>query len=238
MINEAGSWADHHFPILFEDEHLVAVHKPSGLMIHPTGISEDKVFMLSLLRDQLGQYIFPIHRLDRGTSGVIIFGKSSEAASLLGKQIMEKTVGKNYLAVVRGWPPESGTIDYPLVPELGKEALPAVTHFRKISQSEIEHPIGLRYPTARFSLVEATLETGRRHQIRKHLDHLRHPVINCRFGDVKQNHYFRDVFGIRRLLLHSACLEFEHPFSGQRLKIEVAPDGDFVKALEITGLRL
>jgi tRNA pseudouridine65 synthase len=226
------------FPLLFEDAHYVAINKPPGILMHKTRISEDRVFVLQLLRDQLGERVFPLHRLDRATSGVLIFGKTAEAASRLGAEMMDKRVVKKYRAIVRGWPPESGTVDYALAdPESGKGPLPAVTHFVRLGSSEIEAPIGLRYKTARFSLVEAQLETGRRHQIRKHFAHLNYPVINDRrHGDVKHNKYFRDVFGLNRMFLHAHSLEWQHPFTGETQHCTAPVDDEFRQTLTLLQL--
>ena len=226
------------FPILFSDDHFIAINKPPGILMHRTRISEDTVFVVQLLRDQLGQRIYPVHRLDRATSGVLIFGKTPEASGRLGEQVMDKSVDKKYLVVVPGWTPESGTIDYALDdPDSGRGRLQAVTHFTLLGTSEIEAPIGLRYKTARFSLVEARLETGRRHQIRKHFAHLNYPVIgDKRHGDVKQNTYFREVFDMKRMLLHASELAFQHPFSGETILIQAPVDEEFTRALGIIDL--
>ena len=226
------------FPILYEDDHYVAINKPWGILMHRTRISEDTVFVVQILRDQIGRRIYPVHRLDRATSGVLIFGKTPEAAGLLGEQFMGKTVDKKYLAIVRGWTDETGEIDYALADaDSGKGLLPAVTNYRRLACSEIDAAIGLRYKTARFSLVQAMPETGRRHQIRKHLAHINHPVIgDKRHGDVKQNTYFREVFGMRRMLLHASELQCVHPVTGVSLHISASADTEFDRALEITGL--
>ncbi len=227
------------FTILYEDDLLVAINKPAGILVHRTGISEDKVFVLQLLRDQLGgARIYTTHRLDRGTSGVLVFAKTQDAARFLGEQFMGKTVEKKYWALVRGWLPEPGTIDYALADkETGKGHLDAVTHYSPMAKSEIDAPIGLRYKTARFSLVEARPETGRRHQIRKHFAHINHPVIgDVRHGDVKQNKYFRDVFGMKRMMLHSAFIQFEHPETREMLRIEAPVGEDFLFGLEMADL--
>lgn len=229
------------FPILYSDDYFVAINKPRGVLVHRTGISEDRVFVLQLLRDQLGgAHLFTTHRLDRGTSGVLIFGKTQEAARHLGEQFMGKTIEKKYLAVVRGWTDETGTIDYPLADkETGRGLLDAVTHFTRLGQSEIDAAIGLRYPTARFSLVAAEPETGRRHQIRKHFAHINHPIIgDKRHGDVKQNTYFREKFGMPRMLLHASELAFQHPVSGQSVRIAAPLDAEFEQALDIVALRI
>lgn len=226
------------FEILFEDEYYVGINKPPGILMHRTRISEDTVFVVQLLRDQLDQRVYPVHRLDRATSGALIIGKSAEAASRLGEQMMDKTVEKKYIGIVRGWMPDEGTIDYALDdPESGKGKLDAVTHYRCLGRSEIAAAIGLRYPTARFSLVEAQLETGRRHQIRKHFAHLNYPIINDRrHGDVKQNTYFRNVFGLNRMFLHSRTLAFEHPFSGERVQLSAGIDEEFERTLSLLQL--
>jgi tRNA pseudouridine65 synthase len=226
------------FTILFSDEHFVAINKPPGLLMHRTRISEDNVFVVQLLRDQIGQRVYPIHRLDRATSGVLILGKTADAAGRLGEQVMDKTVAKKYLAIVRGWVPETGTIDYALDdPDSGKGRLQAITHFVRLGTSEIDHPIGLRHKTARFSLIEAQLETGRRHQIRKHFAHLNYPVIgDKRHGDVKHNTYFREVFDLRRMFLHSLLLSFQHPFTNQPTTITAPVDEVFESTLQLLQL--
>ncbi len=227
------------FAILYEDDDYVAINKPGGILMHRTRISEDKVFVVQLLRDQLGARVYPVHRLDRGTTGVLIFGKTAEAAGKLGEQFMDKTVTKRYIAIVRGWVDEKGEIDYALAdPDSGKGRLPAVTHYACLGRSEIEAPIGLRYKTARFSFVAVMPETGRRHQIRKHFAHIDHPVIgDKKHGDVKQNTYFREVFDMRRMLLHAAELAFLHPLSGREIRIAAPVDAEFERALELVELQ-
>jgi tRNA pseudouridine65 synthase len=190
------------FPILFEDEYLVAINKPAGILVHKTSMSEDKVFVLQLLRDQLGgERIFTTHRIDRGTSGVLVF-------------------------------------DYALADKETKKAhLEAVTRYIPLGTSEIDAAIGLRYPTARFSLVEAYPETGRRHQIRKHFAHINHPIIgDVRHGDVKQNKYFRDVFLHKRMMLHAAAMAFQHPDNQTIVKIEAPVDEQFREGLKLAQL--
>lgn len=228
------------FSILYEDDEYVAIDKPWGILMHRTRISEDTVFVVQLLRDQLGQRVYPVHRLDRATSGVLVFGKTAEAAGKLGEQFMDKTVTKKYIAIVRGWIDEKGKIDYALAdPDSGKGMLEAITQYTCLGQSEIDAPIGLRYPTARFSLVAAMPETGRRHQIRKHFAHINHPIIgDKKHGDVKQNTYFREVFQMRRMLLHASELVFQHPRTGEEMGITASMETEFLRALELTGLKV
>lgn len=219
------------FNILFEDEYLVAIDKPSGIMVHRTRISEDTRFVLQLFRDQLGRRLYPVHRLDRGTSGVLVFGKTREAAALLSGQFRDKGVGKKYLAIIRGYVEEEGTIDYPIARDTTRPRQEAVTHYTRLGQSEIAYPVG-RYTTARYSLVEARPVTGRHHQVRRHFAHIRHPVIgDKKHGDVKHNKFMREQWGISRLLLHASSLAFVHPVSGEKVSITAPLDDIFRTAL-------
>ncbi len=221
------------FPILFQDDDYVAINKPSGILVHKTNISEDTTFVLQGLRDQIKQRIYPVHRLDRGTSGVLIFGKNKEAAGLLGAQFRLKTVNKTYWAIIRGFVEASGIIDYPIASEKGKALKKAITHFKKIDQTEINQPVG-RYPTARYTLIEAKPETGRFHQIRKHFAHLRHPVIgDKKHGDVKHNKFFKNTLELEGLLLHCLEMQFEHPFLKEGVKIEAPLRAAFEKAIQL-----
>ena len=203
-------------------------------MVHRTSITEDKQFVLQLLRDQIQTKLYPIHRLDRGTTGTLIFAKSKEAASLLGQQFQQHIVGKQYLAIVRGFiEEETWTVDYPLAKETWLDKKEAITHFEQLRKVEIPVAIG-RYETARYTLVKAMPETGRRHQIRRHLSHLRHPVIgDKRHGDVKHNKHWKEQFGISRMLLHAQSLQFTHPFMEQRINIEAPVDLKFQEALDL-----
>jgi len=230
---------DDKLEILFSDSYFVAINKPQGMLVHRTRISEDNVFVLQTLRDQIGAQVFTIHRLDRATSGVLIYGKSSEAAELLAEHFREKTIEKKYLAVVRGWTDDSGTIDYPVRDQdrPGAELLPAVTHYRTLGRSEVPHAIGNKHATARFSLVEADLETGRRHQIRKHFAHILHPVIgDKRHGDNKHNTYFWKTLLLPRMLLHARQLAFRHPATGEDVRIVAPLDELFLQALNVVDL--
>lgn len=221
------------FDILYEDEQFVAINKPPGILVHRTKISEDNTFVLQLLRKQLQQRLYPIHRLDRATSGVLVFGKSKAAAGILGEQIREKKVEKNYLAIVRGYVEAQATIDYPLAPEPHRAKQEAITHYQKIAQVEFPAAIG-RYPTARYSFVHIQTETGRRHQIRKHFSHLRHPIIgDKRHGDLHHNKYFKESLHIPRLLLHAAHFSFSN--QQHTISITAPLEENFQKAITALG---
>jgi tRNA pseudouridine65 synthase len=204
--------------IIFEDAHYVAINKPHGLLVHRTRIAEEKKeFALQMLRDQLGHKVYAVHRLDRGTSGVLLFAKSSEAAAPLVKQFENRETGKVYFAIVRGFTPEAATIDNPIRPDKDhqhKEAQDAVTHYKRIATIELPVPVG-RYSTSRYSLVQVTPETGRMHQIRKHFAHIRHYIVgDKKHGDWRHNKMFLEELNSPYMNLHSSDLTFTHPFTG------------------------
>jgi tRNA pseudouridine65 synthase len=209
--------------ILFEDKHYIAVDKPSGLLIHRAPRCSDKIALLQLVRDKINSKIYPIHRLDRGTSGIVVFGKTSEAAAALSKMFTEKSVSKRYLVVVRGFTQRSGVIDYPLVKDDIKGAVEqeAMTRYFRLSTYEIPGPVG-KYETARYSLVLVKPETGRMHQIRRHFAHIRHPVVvDSMHGDGAHNKFIRERFNIERLLLAAVGIRFHHPFLNESVNIKI-----------------
>ena len=212
--------------IIYEDAHYVAINKPNGLLVHRTRIAEEKKeFALQLLRDQLGYRLYPLHRLDRGTSGVLLFAKTPEAAAPLVKAFGERQPEKTYLAIVRGYAPEAGSIDSPIRPDKDhqhKEAQEALTHFSRLATVELPIPVG-PYQTARYSLVKIKPETGRMHQIRKHFAHIRHYIIgDKRHGDWRHNRMFLERLNSPCLLLHAAALGFHHPFTGEPVEIKAS----------------
>lgn len=208
--------------ILYRDDVLVAVHKPAGLLVHRNAHAGREPFLLQMLRDQLGARLYPVHRLDRPTSGLMIMALSPGAAAILARQFAAQEVRKAYLAVVRGFTDEEGVIDSPLKSESGAESL-ARTEFTRLGLVEIPHPVG-PHPTARYSLVRVEPRTGRTHQIRRHFAHIRHPLIgDVLRGDGRQNRFFREHFGIHRLLLASIELRFRHPAGGEEMRLQCPP---------------
>jgi len=214
--------------ILYRDDHLVAIDKPPGLLVHRSDIDRHETrFAVQLLRDQLGCHVFPVHRLDKGTSGVLLFAFAPEIVTALAAQFEAGNVEKTYRAVVRGWPPESGTIDHPLLRKFdrygrqlpGAEAQPAITHFRRLATIELPLPVD-RYPTARYALMELQPLTGRQHQLRRHMKHLGHPIIgDATYGKGVHNRFFQREFGCQRLLLACVRLGFSHPVSGEKIGV-------------------
>ncbi len=233
--------------ILYGDEQLIAIDKPAGLLVHRTVLDRHETrFAVQLLRDQIGQHVHPVHRLDRGTSGVLLFALEEEAARRLSAQFLGREVGKRYVAVVRCHPPQEGTIDHPLTrrrddrePSLcldgPVEPQAAVTHYRRLAVAELPHPVD-RYPSSRYALLELRPETGRRHQIRRHLKHISHPVIgDSTYGKGGHNRLFARLFGSHRLLLACVELRLTHPFTGEPLLLAAAPGGDFLRVVAALG---
>ncbi len=213
--------------ILYQDEYLIAINKPHGLLVHRTKIARDvDEFAMQLLRDQIGQKVYPAHRLDRKTSGVLLFALSSEINTVLQKQFMNKEVEKKYIAIVRGYTESKVAIDYPLTNEDGKTQ-EAITHFKTLQTTECNFPSG-KFATSRYSLIEVSPETGRFHQIRKHLAHLRHPIIGDRpHGCNKQNKIFLERFQMNSMLLHAKELSFLHPVNKEQLIIVADAHSEF-----------
>lgn len=217
-------------PVLFRDEHFIAIDKPPGMLVHRTWIADGSEFALQRLRDQIGRRVYPVHRLDRPTSGVLVFGLSSESARALCALFEARAVDKRYLAVTRGYTDPAGEIDYPLAETPDKPPQPAVTRYRRLGTVELPFAVG-RYPTARYSLVEVAPQTGRLHQIRKHFAHIFHPLIgDTTHGEGRHNRLFREQFGITRLLLLAHRLRFRHPYTGAETDI-AAPLPDAVAGL-------
>lgn len=233
-------------PILYRDEYIVVIDKPPNLLVHRSEIDRHETrFAIQILRDQIGQRVWPAHRLDRGTSGVLIFGLSTEIASLLGRQFEAGTVEKCYWAVVRGYPPATGSIDHPLSRQRdpyefrgersSMEAQPALTNFRKLAEIELAVAVD-RYPSSRYALLELTPLTGRRHQLRRHLKHIAHPIIgDATYGKGRHNRYFAEHFDCHRLLLACTEMSFTHPINGQILKIKALVSGEFAATLARFG---
>lgn len=218
--------------IVYQDDFLVAINKPHGLLVHRSPIAADaSEFAIQLLRDQLGRKVFPTHRLDRKTCGVLLFALDEETNRLMQQAFMNKGVAKTYKALVRGFIPENGTIDYPLTTDDGKTQ-DAVTHYERIKTFELPIPYG-KHATSRYSLVKLDPETGRMHQLRKHLAHIFYPIIGDRpHGCNKQNKFFLEQWGMNKMLLHAEELRFTHPHTKIETTISANPSLEFRTILE------
>ncbi|PZX47792.1 tRNA pseudouridine65 synthase [Algoriphagus chordae] len=224
--------------ILYEDEQLIAINKPSGLLVHRTSIAaEETIFALQMLRDQIGQHVYPVHRLDRPTSGVLLFSKQEDVLPMLKEQFADRSVKKTYLAIVRGIPEvKSAMIDHPLKSERSGRIQESQTYYQVLAEAEIPFDTTGRYPTSRYSLLELKPETGRTHQIRRHLAHLRHYILgDKKHGDNKQNQFFEKQFGLENLLLHARKLEFTHPVSSESISVLAELPPHFQKTFRDLG---
>lgn len=224
--------------LVYQDQYMVAVNKPSGIMTHPSRLSEDRApSAMELLRDRLGQWVYPIHRLDRATSGVLLFALDPEIARSLHEQFATGMVKKQYLAVTRGYAPDRGEIDRPLQEkrdritdrdaQINKAPQEAQTSFETWARVSLATPLG-RYPTARFSLVAAYPHTGRRHQIRRHLAGINYPLIgDTTHGRGEINRFMRSRYQCNRLLLSAINLKIRHPLDpSAELSIEAPLSGE------------
>jgi len=242
--------------LLYQDDHLVVINKPSGLLVHRSPIDRHETqFALQIIRDQLGKYVYPVHRLDKPTSGALIFALSRDIAKSLSDSFAQRDINKTYIAIVRGYAPEQATIDHALTekfdkmsakkPSKEKSPQEAVTHVRRLATIELPYCVD-RYPHSRYSLVTAQPVTGRKHQIRRHLKHIGHPIIgDAKHGKGIHNRFFQNQYNCNRLLLACTELEFEHPLAGTRdnkgelyqrkLSIQAALDESFTNIIKQFG---
>ena len=206
--------------ILYRDADLVAVNKPSGLAVH-RGWADDDAFAMTLVRDALGQWVYPVHRLDRGASGVLLFALSPAAARTICGRFEQHQVEKTYVALVRGAPPETTLVDHPLRPDNSDVPQAAVTEVQRLEQ------------LGRYAWVEARPRTGRLHQIRRHLKHLSCPIIgDVKYGKGEHNRLFREHYGLHRLALHAARLQLRG-LNDEPIQIEASLPPALARAVEM-----
>jgi tRNA pseudouridine65 synthase len=229
--------------IIYQDEYLVAINKPSGLLVHRSMLDKHETqFAVQLLRDQIGQHVFPVHRLDRPTSGVLVFALSAYIASKLGEQFATHTLEKNYLAIVRGHIKDEGEIDYALKEKLDKIAdkmvkqdklaQKAITLFNCLDKFELPFSVS-KYASARYSLVQLRPQTGRKHQLRRHLAHINHPIVgDVAHGDGKHNTFIREQFNFNQLALTCKSMLLIHPVSKTPLVLCCGLDKNIFGLLE------
>ena len=228
-------WKDYELEILYQDEYLVAINKPTGLLVHKSMIDSKEIyFAMKILRDQIGKWVYPIHRLDKPTSGVLLFALDSNTARLMSEQFISHTIIKKYIAIVRGYINEFGFIDYALSVKLDKiadkkskddkEAEDAQTEFRRLATVELPYAVG-RYEKTRYSLVELLPKTGRKHQLRRHMKHLSHHILgDTKYGRGEHNKMVREHYNCHRLMLHAHYLECTHPYTDEKIILRAEVD--------------
>ncbi len=218
------------FEIVYQDRDLVVIDKPWGFHVHSpenqsVWVPRNKI-CLPLLRAQMGQYVYPVHRLDVATTGLLVWALNPESASQLGRQFQSQTVRKRYEAIVRGWTKDEFSIDLPLESDPDEDGtgkvttVAALTHCRKIRQVEFAEAVGKKFTTARYSWLSVKPETGRYHQIRRHLNRISHPILgDTDHGDSHHNRFFRERLAQRGLCLRAFEIEFKHPRTGETLHL-------------------
>ncbi len=236
----------HPLEILYQDAYLVAINKPSGLLVHKSPIDKHETeFALQLVRDQIGQYVYPIHRLDKPTSGVLLFALDAQIAQTMSHLFRSSQVHKEYMAVVRGFTEEASLIDYPLKQMLDtkvqkkqgitKATQEAQTAYERLATVELPFAVS-RYPVARYSLVKLFPKTGRKHQLRRHMKHIFHPIIgDTKHGRGEHNTLFREKYACHRLLLHAYRISFIHPITKETLVIDAALDNTWQRVFRGLG---
>ena len=224
--------------ILFQDEYLVAINKPTGLLVHKSMIDRHEIYYaMKMLRNQIGQWVYPIHRLDKPTSGVLLFALDSETARRMSEQFKAHTIQKTYIAVVRGYAPNEGIIEHALKEKLDKiadknadkekEAQDATTEYKLLHTVEIDAPVG-RYEKTRYSLVKLSPKTGRKHQLRRHMKHINHHILgDTKYGRGEHNIFVREKYNMQRLLLHCTSLVVKHPYTDEELELYASIDDTF-----------
>ena len=227
---------------MYQDAHLVAIDKPAGLLVHRTGLDAGETrFALQLLRDQLGRPVWPAHRLDKGTSGVLLFALDATSAAQLAASFAAGAAAKTYLAVVRGWPAGAGRTDHPLQrladdPRSGRAAVQvqdALTHWRTLQRWALPVAHGA-FAQTRCALLELHPETGRRHQLRRHCKHIAHPIIgDATHGKGPLNRALAEWLGLQRLWLHASALQLPHPATGAPLRIAAPPGPEWARWAEL-----
>lgn len=216
--------------IIYQDDHLVAIDKPAGMIVHPGREPEDKeLIAMKRLRDQLGKRVFTVHRLDRPTSGVLLFALDKKTSGLTQQIFEHRKVTKTYHAIVCGRFPEKRVCDSALSKDLGDEPLSAETTFERLAISE-KHAFPKDLSLI-LSLVKATPRTGRFHQIRRHLLEAGFPIVgDFRYAGMDRSFELGEILGTgTRMLLQAKKLELVHPITGEPLEIEAPPDEEFLR---------
>mgnify|MGYP000279349289 CR=1 FL=1 len=228
--------------VIYQDKHLIAIQKPAGLLVHKSPIDRHETrYAMKILRDQIGQWVYPVHRLDKPTSGLLLFALHPDIAKQIGEMFEEQRIQKEYVAIVRGFTEPEGHIDHALkeiavFKHLEKQAQQkppkeSVTDYLRLKTYELPYTDG-RFATSRYSLVKLYPKTGRKHQIRRHLKHISHPIVgDVKYGKGEHNRLFNEYLSSHRLLLAAQTMTFPHPVSGEELKLECPIESNFSETL-------
>ena len=232
-------WHNYQLEIVYHDQYLIAINKPSGLLVHKSMIDKHEIyFAMKLLRNQIDAWVYPIHRLDKPTSGVLLFALDSNTARLMSEQFKTHDVKKTYVAIVRGFVKDNGVIEHALSVKLDKiadkdtkadkEDQDAMTAYQKLATVELPYATG-RYETTRYSLVALSPKTGRKHQLRRHMKHISHHILgDTKYGRGEHNTFIRETYNCHRLLLHANSLTLTHPYTHEKLTLNAPFDEMFL----------
>ena len=228
--------------IIFQDKYLIAIQKPAGLLVHKSPIDKHETrYAMKILRNQIDQWVYPVHRLDKPTSGLLLFALHQDIAKQIGGMFEEHLIHKEYLAIVRGYTQLEGHIDHALkeiavFKHLEKQAQQkapkeSITDYQRLKTYELPYTDG-RFATSRYSLVKLYPKTGRKHQIRRHLKHISHPIIgDVKYGKGEHNRLFNEHLSSHRLLLAAQTMTFPHPVDGKTIKLQCPLESNFEETL-------
>jgi tRNA pseudouridine65 synthase len=221
--------------IIFEDEYLLCVNKPNNVLVHHAFHSRnvaDEDSLLQIIENEKGLKVYPIHRLDRKTSGIILLAKQKEFVSKFQELFTKSEISKTYYGIVRGFSPDEKKIDTPVKGRDANVHKEALTYLKTLEKVTLNIPVK-PYDSSRYSLVELSPKTGRMHQLRVHANKISHPLIgDAKYGDKNHDLMFEENFGWRNLFLHAGKLEFTHPFSLEKLILKAYFPKDWTALFE------
>lgn len=220
-----------HIDIIYEDEYFVAINKPNNFLVHQSHYARNIIepTLLDVLKIQLTYPLYPLHRLDRKTSGMLLLLKNKQYVSQFQKLFTTNNITKTYFAIVRGFSNPSGKIDSPVKNDDTSIYKNALTHYKTINTIELNIPV-YPYEKSRYSLMKLAPETGRMHQLRKHLNKISHPIVgDYKYGDRFHNRMFEDNFNCNYLFLHASNIAFVHPITKQSILLKAKFPADWNK---------
>jgi tRNA pseudouridine65 synthase len=226
--------------IIFEDKYLLCLNKPNNVLVHHAFHSRnvaDEDSLLQIIENEKGLKVYPIHRLDRKTSGIILLAKQKEFVSKFQELFTNSEISKTYFGIVRGFSPDEKTIDTPVKGRDANVHKEALTYLKTLEKVTLNIPVK-PYDSSRYSLVELSPKTGRMHQLRVHANKISHPLIgDAKYGDKNHDLMFEENFGWKNLFLHAGKLEFIHPFSLEKLILKASFSKDWIASFEAFSWR-
>ncbi|WP_299104587.1 pseudouridine synthase [uncultured Tenacibaculum sp.] len=221
--------------IIYEDDFIIGVSKPNNMLVHHSDYSKnvsEEASLIQLLYSQIGHKLYPLHRLDRKTSGIILLSKAPEFVAEFQQLFYNSKIEKIYYGLVRGYSPQELLINTPVKGRDSNVYKDAETHLETKESIEINIPV-TPYNTARYSIVKLTPKTGRLHQLRIHMNKISFPLIgDPKYGDNNHNHMFKEKFDCNNLFLHAYSLEFTHPYTNKQVILKTPFPNHWIKIKE------